>query len=756
MSRTVALKRLVSGLWREKFHTHKRDLSIGLVVFVITFAIFYLSPVYWFSDSKYTLAVSQSLLSHRSFALDHFALPRLEPKLRDNYVWNGDIYQQEWAGGHLYYYLPPGSSILSVPYIGLMNVFGLSVINADGTYNMDREVKLQVMLAIFLMAGLASIFYFASRLVLPARWSVVIAVGSALATQMWSTLSRALWADTWGIVLLGLVVLMLLGDAAGKYRLRPIMLASLVSWTYFVRPTYAIPIVTISVYLLIFHRRLFVRYLPTGLVWLALFIIYSWNHFGQLLPNYYKASRLSFSHFGEALAGNLISPSRGLFIFTPVLLFVFYLLARYRKQIAFPRLVWLSLITIVFHWLAVSAFPHWWGGNSYGPRLLGGIVPWFVLLGILGIQAMLRARTELEREHQSLKGWRTQNVVGGLLLLASMVVNGIGATMPATIIWSDKPARVDKEPSRLWDWRYPQFLAGFLSPPLPKVFSPGDVRIEFSRKSSEPYLWYGWSANEEAFRWSDGHEAAVTFSLDEVTECQLRMKLMALLVPGRLDAQRVNIRLNGRLIDSLTIKNPGPQEYSRTLPKEAVQENNVLTFELPDAASPRSLNLNPDPRTLGVAVFWLEILTPSAGGPKVDTQRQTLSNDPLPVGGYVAELLPLNPPTNLKAGESTILKVKVKNISGVIWPSGGQSDGKYLLRLGNHWLNANGGLIVMDDGRTSLPYDLRPGREVELQLTITAPNTPGDYILELDMVQERVTWFADEEMQTVKIRVSVQ
>ena len=753
-------RRLVPGMiknWRQTILTHKRDVFIGFVLFLVAFATFYLSPVYWFSDSKYTLVVSQSLLSNRSFALDHFALPRLEPKLRDHYVWNGDIYQQEWVGGHLYYYLPPGSSILSVPFVGLMNVFGLSVINADGTYNMDREIKLQGMLAVFLMAGLASIFYFTSRLVLPTSWSIVVAVGSALGTQMWSTLSRALWADTWGIFLLGLVVLMLLADAAGKYRMRPIVLASLVGWTYFVRPTYAIPIVTISVYVLIFYRRLFVRYLATGLVWFALFIIYSWYHFGKMLPSYYQASRLTFGHFGEALAGNLISPARGLFIYIPVLLFISYLLARYRKKIAFPRLVSLSLTSIVIHWMAVSAFPHWWGGNSYGPRLLGGIVPWFVLLGILGIQAMLKARAELQRQNQSLKVWRTQNVFGGLLLLASIVMNGIGATMPATIIWSDKPARVDKQPSRLWDWRYPQFLAGFLSPPRPKAFSPGDVRIEFSRKSSEPYLWYGWSTNEEVFRWSDAHEAAVIFSLDEVTECQLRMKIQALLVPGKLDAQRANIRLNGRLIDSLTIGVPGPQEFTRTLPKEAVQPNNVLTFELPDAASPRSLNLNPDPRTLGIAVFWLEIQTPSTGSPRVDTQTKTVANTPLPVGGYGAELSPLNPPTTLKAGESVVLQVKVKNISGVIWPTSGQSDGTYLLRLGNHWLDRNGGLIMLDDGRTFLPYDLRPGREVELPLTITAPKTPGDYILELDMVQERVSWFADEEeSRTARLKIVVR
>jgi hypothetical protein len=439
-----------------------------------------------------------------------------------------------------------------------------------------------------------------------------------------------------------------------------------------------------------------------------------------------------------------------------VLFYIFYLLARYRKTIALPRLVWLSLSVVAVHWIVTSGFPHWWGGNSYGPRLMGGVVPWLVLLGILGIQAMLKARAERQAEEQPQRVWRTQNVLGGLLLVASILMNGIGATMSATITWNERPTSVDKQTSRLWDWSYPQFLAGFLFPPLPQVFPPGDVRIEFSRRASEPYLWYGWSVNEETFRWSDAHQAAVIFSLDEVADTQLRMKLMPLLVHGKLDEQRVNIDLNGRLMETLTLKDPAPQEYSRTLPKEMLQQNNVLTFGLPDATSPKSLSLNADPRTLGIAVFWLEIQTQSAGGAKAETQRKTVANAPLPVGGYDAAVEALDPPSALTIGEVVHLKVKVKNVSGAIWPTSGQNDGIYQVQLGNHWLDANGQMVTMDDARAALPHDIRPGAEVELLLTIRAPQTPGDYILELDMVQERVTWFADEESRTARMKIRVR
>jgi hypothetical protein len=448
--------------WRHKFSAHRRDALIGFLIFAVTLLTFLISRVHQLADSKYSMVVTQSLIEHGSFALDNYALPRLEPRERGDYVLNGDIYQLEWINAHLYYYLPPGSSILSVPYVALLNVFGISAVNKDGTYNIENDLKLQVSLAALLMAMLASIFYFTSRLALPRFWSVLIALGSAWGTQVWSTASRALWSDTWGIFLLGVVVCMLLADAACKHRLRPRLLASLLAWMYFIRPTYAVPILAITVYMLVYHRRLFVWYAVTGILWFAGFIWYSWHNFGQMLPNYYLASRLTFSSFWEALAGNLISPARGLLIYVPVLFFVAYLLVRYRKSLIFPRLALLSLIIIVAHWIITSGFPHWYGGHSYGPRLMTGVVPWFVLLGILGVQAMLWER-EKRATVNPRAGWRIQNALGAALLLMSMTINAFGATEHATSLWNIRPVDVDQQPARIWDWRHPQFLAKWQS-----------------------------------------------------------------------------------------------------------------------------------------------------------------------------------------------------------------------------------------------------------------------------------------------------
>jgi hypothetical protein len=109
----------------------------------------------------------------------------------------------------------------------------------------------------------------------------------------------------------------------------------------------------------------------------------------------------------------------------------------------------------------------------------------------------------------------------------------------------------------------------------------------------------------------------------------------------------------------------------------------------------------------------------------------------------------------LNVGRQATVRIKVRNIGDSVWPAVGQDDGRYQVRLGNHWLDANNLLVVLDDGRTALPHDLEPGREIELPLTITAPDRPGEYILEIDMVQEYIAWFEEAGSETLRINVSV-
>jgi hypothetical protein len=88
-----------------------------------------------------------------------------------------------------------------------------------------------------------------------------------------------------------------------------------------------------------------------------------------------------------------------------------------------------------------------------------GVVPWLVLLGIFGVQAMLTAQEEKPVSVKPRASWRMQNALGAALLLISMVINALGATEHATSLWNIRPVDVDQQPTRIWDWQHPQFLA---------------------------------------------------------------------------------------------------------------------------------------------------------------------------------------------------------------------------------------------------------------------------------------------------------
>jgi hypothetical protein len=167
---------------------------------------------------------------------------------------------------------------------------------------------------------------------------------------------------------------------------------------------------------------------------------------------------LSFGSFWTALAGNLISPSRGLLVFVPVTLFVSYLLIRYWRALPCRPLVVLSLAIIAAHTIVVSGFVPWYGGHSYGPRFMASVVPWLTLLGILALKA--RATWRYGRpEAGSTAGLWIETLIGCLLLSCSIGINGRGATAQSTWLWNIRPVNVDQSPERLWDWRHPQFLA---------------------------------------------------------------------------------------------------------------------------------------------------------------------------------------------------------------------------------------------------------------------------------------------------------
>jgi hypothetical protein len=133
----------------------------------------------------------------------------------------------------------------------------------------------------------------------------------------------------------------------------------------------------------------------------------------------------------------------------------------------------------------------------------------------------------------------------------------------------------------------------------------------------------------------------------------------------------------------------------------------------------------------------------------------------LPDNAFKAQLTVVDPPARLRAGQKQTVQVKIKNASDVLWYARGgevntNPDNRFYLAAGNRWLKAEGEEMVTNmDGRYGLPKDIAPGEEIEVPLQVTAPKTPGEYILEVDLIQEQVGWFLDKGSPTAKVKVTV-
>lgn len=145
---------------------------------------------------------------------------------------------------------------------------------------------------------------------------------------------------------------------------------------------------------------------------------------------------------------------------------------------------------------------------------------------------------------------------------------------------------------------------------------------------------------------------------------------------------------------------------------------------------------------LRAAIVWAqadEAATRASGTIASGTKRETAYRG----------LIKAHRSLTLKAGAARLLRVAVENRGSTAWHS------ETGVALANHWLSTQGELLVWSDARANLQDTLAPGRKARLWLEVRAPVEPGDYLLELDLVEEGIAWFKEKGSPTTIIKVRV-
>jgi hypothetical protein len=126
--------------------------------------------------------------------------------------------------------------------------------------------------------------------------------------------------------------------------------------------------------------------------------------------------------------------------------------------------------------------------------------------------------------------------------------------------------------------------------------------------SGLPYLLSGWSNPEADFTWSNSSPALLLMNVD-VGGSALRLSLTinGFKKDPELPEQPVEVRANGTSIAHWNVGDTA--DFAATIPASALRDDHRLQIEfvIPKAASPKSLSVSNDDRTLGLALRKLVI-----------------------------------------------------------------------------------------------------------------------------------------------------
>ena len=280
----------------------------------------------------------------------------------------------------------------------------------------------------------------------PAFWLSVL---YGLGTNTWTIGSQALWQHGFSELSLSLMVYALLKARQREVWLLVAGLGAILATAN--RPPNVLFAVLALVYIWHVHRWRSWKFLPLLFVLGVFLLVYNLSFFGALMGGYgtVRIGRAFLHANYTGIPGLLLSPNRGLFIYTPFTLFSCWGLVRLWRWRGELLLRYMS-VGVLGQLLLYGKFFGWWGGWCFGPRFLTDVTPFFCLLLVPVLPFLQR--------------W----LIRGPFLFAALVsvaVQIVGAFF-YTAQWDSLPALR----KRLWGWRETQILLSVQSGPAPTLY----------------------------------------------------------------------------------------------------------------------------------------------------------------------------------------------------------------------------------------------------------------------------------------------
>ncbi len=123
--------------------------------------------------------------------------------------------------------------------------------------------------------------------------------------------------------------------------------------------------------------------------------------------------------------------------------------------------------------------------------------------------------------------------------------------------------------------------------------------------NADPFMGSGWSTQHNHHGWNNGHRASLKFIVElPESDIVFEAKFIPFIEPGKVKKQRIYVLVNGNKVSEWIATERKVQTFQATIPKELVDSKNLMiTFEFPDAVSPKSIDAGGDPRKLAIAMI---------------------------------------------------------------------------------------------------------------------------------------------------------
>jgi hypothetical protein len=312
-----------------------------------------------------------------------------------------------------------------------------------------------------LIAALSgAVLFLAFRKIASRNVSLVLALIYGLASNTWAISSQALWRH--GLTELSFAFLLWALFRIPDSTLAPFWAGLALAVASANKPLDALLVVP---FLLYFGRRRWKDLLLflTPLVALGSAVLaYNLYFFARLLGGYPaptfvgggSAHSFFLARWIVGLSGSLVSPSRGLFVYTLWTTFSFWGAARLWKERSFAWSRAFILALAVIFTVQVTG-GDWWGGWCFGPRYLTDLLPFFAWF-LVPLWTRIRARPVLR-------------VVFAATVAIALWVQVVGAFYYPAGNWDGSPVKVEDDPQRIWDWSDSQVLRSWKAGPAPPV-----------------------------------------------------------------------------------------------------------------------------------------------------------------------------------------------------------------------------------------------------------------------------------------------